>query len=51
MKTIYIHHTPLEEEPWKKNQSIELSFNIDTDYFDSNDPDKLYDLMSKVTNK
>ena len=49
---LYSTHTPLEERTLEKKPINRVkSFNIDTDYFDSNDPDKLYDLMSKVTNK
>lgn len=49
---LYSTHTPLEERTLERKPINRVkSFNIDTDYFDSNDPDKLYDLMSKVTKK
>ncbi len=49
---LYSTHTPLSERTLEKNPSNRAkSFNIDTDYFDINDPDKLFKLMSKITKK
>ena len=49
---LYSTHTPLNERTLEKKPSNRVkSFNIDTDYFEGNDPDKLFNLMLKITKK
>jgi pyruvate dehydrogenase E1 component alpha subunit len=48
----YSTHTTLPQRTLEHNPIHKVkNFNIDTSYFNSNDPDKLYDLMNKIIKK
>ena len=48
----YSTHTPLNERTLEKKPSNRAkSFNMETSYFEGNDPDKLFNLLSKIIKK